>query len=464
MSVTGEAVPDAGPTRGAPLSLSELVMRTGVPPSTIHHYRRAALIPPPTRSALNRFGYDERHVTTLRLIRILRERKGLSLDEIAQELPGLLARPDVMADLDEVDPDDESDVACRLTDAAIQAFQTRSFGEVTISDIAESAGVAKGSVYRHFASKEDLFTAAIERVLARTATEFAGTVSRLGGTAGVAKVPEAAAAEFAGVVALAMPMLLELGTRAAKGNKASELLARRVLRTLAEATGRPLVSGTDDDPIPAGLAVIQTAFSVMLGWAVGTDWPPDESLQGAGVGPHHQPEGEAVVALATDGLHGRGLDPGLGRHGLEDQAHPHHVVVGGAAADDRPPTHDVVDDDQAAGPGEAQRPVEVNGVGRLVGVDEDQVERLRPLLMQARQAVGGPAHADLHDPRHAGPVEVAPGDGGVAGVDLQGDQPAPRGEGPRQPDRAVAPERADLEDPGGADAAGEKVEQLPLGR
>jgi AcrR family transcriptional regulator len=146
-----------------------------------------------------------------------------------------------------------------------------------MSEVAEIAGVAKGSVYRHFASKEDLFTAAIEGVLARTATEFAETVERLGGAAGVASVPERTAEEFAALAAGSMPMLLELGTRAAKGHIPSEVLARRVLRTLAEAIGLPLITGVDDgtQAVTAGLAVIQTAFSVMLTWAVGPDWPPD---------------------------------------------------------------------------------------------------------------------------------------------------------------------------------------------
>ena len=48
------------------LSLSDLVDATGVPASTIHHYLKCELIPPPIRSALNRFRYDERHVVTLR--------------------------------------------------------------------------------------------------------------------------------------------------------------------------------------------------------------------------------------------------------------------------------------------------------------------------------------------------------------------------------------------------------------
>ncbi|MGH3494983.1 MAG: TetR family transcriptional regulator, partial [Sciscionella sp.] len=164
------ALADPYGPQGGPLSLSELVERTGVPASTVHHYLRAGLVPPPTRSASNRFDYDERHIRALRLIRVLRERKGLGLEEIAAELPALLARSDVEAELDADDADPET-VAERLMDAAIEAFQTRSFGEVTISEVAEAAGVAKGSVYRHFSSKEELFVAAIERVLSRAAED-----------------------------------------------------------------------------------------------------------------------------------------------------------------------------------------------------------------------------------------------------------------------------------------------------
>lgn len=264
------------------LSLSELVEATGVPASTIHHYLKCELIPPPTRSALNRFGYDQRHVTNLLLIRTLRERRGMGLDEIAAQLPVLLDQPDALSALG--DPRErEEDVAGRIVDAAISAFRTRSFGEVTMAEVADAAGVAKGSIYRYFASKEELFTAAIERVLDRTAEGFAAAVERLGGAAAVADMSAQTAEEFAAVAADAMPMLLELGTRAAKGKLADDELARRVLRTLAEAIGRPLLTGSeapvpagDNSPaVDAGLAVIQRAFSVLLHWAVGTDWPPD---------------------------------------------------------------------------------------------------------------------------------------------------------------------------------------------
>lgn len=272
-----------------PLSLSDLVARTAVPASTVHHYLRAGLMPPPNREAPNRFSYDERHVTALRYIRALRHRRGLRLEAIAEELPDLLARA---SDGEPADDDpEEDDVACRLLEAAVDAFRTRSYAEVTVSEIAEAAHVGKGSVYRHFSSKEEIFTATVERLLARTELDFAETVERLGGADGVATAPEKTAGEFARLVAVTMPVLLELGARAAKGHEPSQELARRVLSTMAEAAGRPLTPGSEDpieptDPIPAGITLLKEAFSTVLTWAVGPDWPddvwPDEELDGDG--------------------------------------------------------------------------------------------------------------------------------------------------------------------------------------
>ncbi len=280
----GVSTAPSWPLAAESLTLSELVERTGVPASTIHHYRRLALIPPPDKAAANRFGYDERHVEALRLIRMLRERRGLSLEQIAETLPGLLAAP--TGDTGPPwggDDGEPADTRHRLVAAAIEAFQTRSYAEVAVSDIAEAAGVAKGSVYRHFAAKEDLFRAAIEQVLQDTADGFASAVEALGGAAGVADDPDQTALVFAGLVARALPLLLELGARAAKGfDESEDDLARRVLRTLAGAAGRPLAA-EGQDPVVAGLRVIQSAFATLLGWAVGPDWPPDADDPGSDV-------------------------------------------------------------------------------------------------------------------------------------------------------------------------------------
>jgi AcrR family transcriptional regulator len=240
---------DPEPTPQTRFSLSELVARSGVPASTIHHYRRAGMIPPPVRQAANRFGYDDRHLAALQRIRA----------QAAADPPECRAR---------------------VVAAAIEAFQTRSYGEVTVSDIAEAAQMAKGTVYRHFASKEDLLTAAIETLLADTESRFESAVASLGGPDGLTDDPAKTAMVFGHLVAGVLPVLLELGARAAKGHEPSAELARRVLRTLAEAGGRPF-TGRDAPPeqaIQAGLSIIESAFATVLAWAVGPDWPPDDAL------------------------------------------------------------------------------------------------------------------------------------------------------------------------------------------
>lgn len=256
------------------LTLSQLVEASGVPASTIHHYRREGLIPPPERAAANRFCYHQEHIDALALIRLMRERRGMSLDQIAAALPELMADPagslkeELAADGAELGAEARE----RILESAIDLFTTQAYAEVTISDIAGAAGMAKGSVYRHFSSKEELFEAMIDQMVGDTASRFAAAVRTLGGPDGVAGRPQEAAEVFAGLVARAMPILLELGARAAKGHDTSDVLARQVLRTLAEAAGRPL---SDTDPIGAGLEVIERAFATVLDWAVGTDWPPD---------------------------------------------------------------------------------------------------------------------------------------------------------------------------------------------
>ena len=101
-----------------------------------------------------------------------------------------------------------------------------------------------------------------------TAERFAQAVAELGGPEGLAHDPGKTAVVFGRLITRAMPILLELGARAARGDFPSQILAARVLRTLAEAAGRPL----SDDPVPAGLEVIETAFATVLQWAVGPDW------------------------------------------------------------------------------------------------------------------------------------------------------------------------------------------------
>jgi AcrR family transcriptional regulator len=232
------------------MTLSDIVGRTGVPASTIHHYRRTGLIPAPQRQSANRFLYDERHVDALLALRA---------QPVSEQL----------------------DCRNRIVAAAIDAFKTRSYAEVSVSDIAEAAGMAKGNVYRYFASKEALLTASIESVLDETTDRFQTALESLGGVDGLRDDPDKAAMVLGYVVADVLPMLLELGARAAKGHEPSAELARRVLRTLAATAGRPFIpddaDGEGDEAVRAGLKVIESAFSTVLTWSVGPDWPPDHA-------------------------------------------------------------------------------------------------------------------------------------------------------------------------------------------
>jgi AcrR family transcriptional regulator len=251
----------------AGMNLGRVVALSGVPASTVHHYRRLGLLPRPKPADQGRFSYGEVHVRALRLIRSLRQQRGLSLRQIKSVLPGLLEGK--QEDLPV--PSEEGPEARRI-DAAFRLFsEPKGYASVTVSEIAAEAGVAKGSVYRHFASKEALFTAVVEAICRETAERFAQSVADLGGPQAVASDPSKAALVFGREIAPAMPVLLELGARAARGDAPSQALAAWVLRTLAEAAGRPL-SASSDDPVPAGLQVIQWAFANVLQWAVGPDW------------------------------------------------------------------------------------------------------------------------------------------------------------------------------------------------
>lgn len=148
------------------LSASELQARTGVPAATIQYYVRSGLLPRPRRA-----GYDGRHIEGVRLIRALRARRGLPLPVIGRILPELVGRKDAFRAeaWDElIRRHDTRDH--RLLDAAIRTFARLGYAGATVDAIARAAGRAKGSVYRAYPSKADLFFAAASRAGERSRT------------------------------------------------------------------------------------------------------------------------------------------------------------------------------------------------------------------------------------------------------------------------------------------------------
>jgi AcrR family transcriptional regulator len=242
--------------------MGELVARTGVPATTIHYYRAAGLLPEPDRSTPNRFLYDERHVAAVLAIRETRRAMGLPLASIARVLPGIADGGPPSGDVRGNAGCDEPDVAARLVDAAIGLFSSPGFASVTMSDIAERAGIAKGSVYRFFPSKEELFLTAVRTCVDRAMAELETRAAALGPPLDT----DDAARILGESVRPAMPLLMDLAAQTLLGNLQRLQLAREVLATLLERIGR-VTAGGEPAPERAGrvlLRVIVDAFQAVV--------------------------------------------------------------------------------------------------------------------------------------------------------------------------------------------------------
>lgn len=240
-------------------AIGKVVARTGVPAATIHHYLRLGLLPPPRRTAPNRFLYDERHIQALRLIRVLRERRGLSLRMIRRVLPDLLGLEQDQAFRPEmwdravgihVGRGSRRTSAARLLDAAVDAFSRRGYADVNVDEICRAARIAKGSFYRHYRSKEDLFFAAADAAVAEILESFRRAVA-------TGPLPADRAAE---VLARAMepklPLFMELFTRAMQHRPGYAAAARRTFTGLAHQVGELQQAG---NALMAGGMVLQQA-------------------------------------------------------------------------------------------------------------------------------------------------------------------------------------------------------------
>ena len=223
------------PLTGFPMS--ELVRRTGVPPATVRYYTSVGVVPPARRVAPNRFLYDERHVESVRLVRLLRERRQLPLETIAKMLPDLLEassggvfRPEMWDQLLEAHTRTAalSSPASRLLDAGRAAFNRHGYADVRVDDVCQAAHVAKGSFYRHFASKEELFFAAAVAAGEQAARALEAPA---GGTGEALQVEEAVEL-LSRALQPDLALLLDLGTMTAQRRPGHGRVLRQVFTTL----------------------------------------------------------------------------------------------------------------------------------------------------------------------------------------------------------------------------------------
>ena len=252
-------------------TISVLAERTGVPVPTIHHYRKLGLLPPAAEAAPNRFLYDERHAAALTVIRLLRDRSHLPLETVRQLLPELLSsgqealRPELLDGLLAAKQHEHgTDPAVGLLAAARLAFARRGYEGVSVGDICEAAGMAKGSFYRYFSSKDEIFVAA-----ARSTVEAVGSaLDELPGALSEAE----AAGELRLLLEPLAPLLLEAATREMRNEpKASGVVAGVAQGLVTRLLPRLRAQG--NRAIPAARRVVDTVLLGLVRPALGLRSP-----------------------------------------------------------------------------------------------------------------------------------------------------------------------------------------------
>jgi AcrR family transcriptional regulator len=255
----------------ATFTLRDLVKRTQVPAATIHHYQRLGLLPEPERVAPNRFLYDDRHVQGLRLIRLLRERRRLALPTIGRILPQLLAQDEhafragmwehvIASDADDI----TAQARARILVVARGAFSAHGFANVSVADICDEVGIAKGTFYELFSSKEDLFVSSARALVDDVVSALEAARP---GRSLTAKAISTILDDRLGSEA---PLLLEAVLRGVHGKPEDARAARDAIAALrsavagrlrrdppgrAEATARQLIEASLGHALGAGLAV-----------------------------------------------------------------------------------------------------------------------------------------------------------------------------------------------------------------
>jgi AcrR family transcriptional regulator len=222
-------------------TISEIVELTGVPPATVHHYLHEGLIPRPKRLRSNRYSYDQRHLQALKLIRRLRDQRGLPLAMIKQIIPELLAletedafRPEMWDRALAPRLARRRPPAIRLLQSAKEEFARKGYADVNVDDICKAAGIAKGSFYRHHRSKEELFFAAAESLASDVITLFLAPIGS--GSVGV----DEAAARLAPLIRPGLPVFLDLFARAVQGRQEYATAAGTIFRAAAAQVGRAI--------------------------------------------------------------------------------------------------------------------------------------------------------------------------------------------------------------------------------
>ena len=145
----------------------------------------------------------------------------------------------------------------QLIEAATRLFADASFEAVTIARVAETAGVAKGTAYLYFATKETLFLELVRAELTQWLADLTLKLKRLRSTQPASAVPTAVARSLAERPALRRLLVLLHTVIEPNIDEASARDFKRFLRDLLAEAGAAMA-----DKIP-GLSVAKAVTFVL---------------------------------------------------------------------------------------------------------------------------------------------------------------------------------------------------------
>jgi AcrR family transcriptional regulator len=283
------ALDDNAPS--GPMKMKQLSHASGLPVSTIKFYMAKGLLPVPEKEKPNVVYYDEAFLRRLLVIKNMRV-EGMSVrsmksildkypfekvsdwDEFRKQARGKEAH-----ELEEEERlaamSDEERRTEEILSAAFGVFSSKGYHNATVDDIAQEAGISKGTCYQYFTGKEDIFIATMERSLSTllseaeaAAGETRDALLRLGieGLTFISKYGDLQFM-FMGMISEALGGNERLRKKAAEVfAKVAEFLARDIERGIAEGVFRPV------DPTTVAYALLGIAEVVGNRYVVEEDF------------------------------------------------------------------------------------------------------------------------------------------------------------------------------------------------
>mgnify|MGYP003933406133 CR=1 FL=1 len=263
---------------GGLMKMKQLSLASDLPVSTIKFYMAKGLLMVPEKEKPNVVYYDEAFLKRLLIIKKMRA-EGMSIKSMKSILDKYpfekvsdwddfrrQAREKEAHELGEEERlaamSDEERRTEEILGAAFRVFSIRGYHNATVDDIAQEAGISKGTCYQYFTGKEDIFIATMERTLETlmaeaeaAAGETRDALTRLGieGLTFISKYSDLQFM-FMGMISEALGGNDRLKKKAAEVlGRVAEFLAKDIERGISEGVFRAV------DPITVAYALLGIA-------------------------------------------------------------------------------------------------------------------------------------------------------------------------------------------------------------